>query len=38
MEKTDKIIEKLVCGSSLSLSEYERLIEERTPEIADYLA
>lgn len=38
MEKTDIIIEKLVSDGSLSLSEYERLIAERTPDIAAYLA
>ena len=38
MEKIENIVEKLVSCGSLSLSEYEKLIEERTPEIAAYLA
>lgn len=38
MEENENIAERLINCGSLSLSEYERLIEERTPEIAAYLA
>ena len=34
----EKLINKLISERSLSVSEYERLIKERTPEAAEYLA